>query len=96
MGGSTSIAGSFLGWWDRADTSALSNYAEREFVITPKFAGRPDLIAYEFYSTASLAWLVLQHNNIVDVEEELIEGVTLKIPDLATVRSSLSTISRSK
>ena len=95
MGGVTEVNGEVLGWWERVSTDALRSFAETTWMITHEYVGRPDLIADRFYGTVSLAWLILQHNNIVDDIEELVEGRTLSIPDPERVRIGLASLNTS-
>jgi len=77
-GGDTSVLQNRLAWWERTDFEAKQD--DQDFLVTGKFVGRPDLIAYEAWEKANLAWLVLQYNNIVDLSEELVEGTLLTLP----------------
>lgn len=95
MGGNTEINGDALGWWERVSTDSLRGFADQTWTITPRFAGRADLIAFQFYGTVSLAWLILQHNQIVDDIEELVEGRELSIPDPERVRVGLTALKAS-
>lgn len=95
LGGTTELNGDALGWWERVSTDSLKNISEEEWDITPEYIGRPDLIAYRFYQTVSLAWLILLHNNIIDAEEELVVGATLLIPDAARVKLGIASLKAS-
>lgn len=77
-GGTTSVSGNNITWWERkvfqrSDTDIA-------FPITKQYALRPDLIAHSLYGKSSLSWVVLQYNSILDVNEELVEGVTIILP----------------
>jgi len=50
------------------------------YVIPVVYAGKPDLIAFDYYGRNDLGWLVLQYNNIVDINEELTVGKTIRLP----------------
>lgn len=67
-----------VGWWERREIP--KDDSDVTVVITPAEDRRPDLIAYNMYETASLAWLVLQFNNIVDPEVELRAGAEIRLP----------------
>jgi transcriptional regulator with XRE-family HTH domain len=41
---------------------------------------RQDLLAFDMYNRADYDWVILQYNNIVDIEEEFITGVSLILP----------------
>lgn len=78
QGGDTIVLEDRLGWWERTDIEERQD--DDEFLVTSKYVGRPDLIAYDKWGKANLAWLVLQYNNIVDLTEELVEGTLLVLP----------------
>lgn len=65
-------------WWERRELGEA--YDDFNFLITPKYANRPDLIAYDVYNNTELSWLVLQFNTIVDVKKELVAGKTIRLP----------------
>lgn len=77
-GGTTELDGKFLEWWDRKkftkDTSDLF------YVLEKTYEGRPDKLASVFYGDSSVWWLILQFNNILDVNEEFVAGVELRMP----------------
>lgn len=76
-----------VGWWERKILpTALSDVP---FVITSKYHKRPDLLAYDIYGTATMMWLVLQFNNIVDINEEFVEGTQVMLPLKSRVYSEL-------
>jgi len=67
-----------IGWWERrvfpSDTSDVP------ITISSVYAGRPDLMAFDAYGKATLAWVILQYNNIVDINLEFVTGATIKLP----------------
>lgn len=77
-GGSSVDYGQRLGWWER--TVFEKSPSDISLNITPRYSQRPDLIAYDMYGQSGLAWLVLQFNNIINVDEELVTGVTITLP----------------
>lgn len=87
VGGTTTINGNKLGWWERKifPRSPL----DVEFPITKRYAGRPDLVAFDMYGKATLMWVVLQYNTILDVTEEFVEGKTIILPTKARLFSEL-------
>lgn len=88
QGGTTYIdTDSQMGWWERRVIPYNSD--DIFFSIPLGFKGRPDLIAHYFYGKASLYWLVLQYNNIVDPVEELIEGKEIRLPSTDRVLNGL-------
>ena len=88
-GGVTTTYSKRLGWWDQ--TIIEKRQDDEDFYVSGKYVGRPDLIAYEQWGKASLAWLVLQYNNIVDPSEELVEGTLLALPPYTRVVTSILT-----
>lgn len=90
-GGTTDVHPTRLGWWERREM----NHDDSDLFITiqPNEDRRPDLIAYNVYKRANLAWVVLQFNNIVDVQTELTVGKTIRLPTLR--RLTLDILSKS-
>lgn len=77
-GGKTTVTGDRIGWWER--TVFPRSPLDVTINITKKYAGRPDLIAYDMYGRSTLQWFVLQYNNISDIHEEFVEGTTITLP----------------
>lgn len=78
QGGTTTTFTNRLGWWER---SVIPRDVDDLFVtISNRQDRRPDLIAYDIYGKAELAWLVLQFNNIVDIQLELRAGMEIRLP----------------
>jgi hypothetical protein len=80
-GGETFVYPDRLGWWDRFPMSPADD--DIIFTITPTYVGRPDLLAQQIYGKSTLMWVVLQYNNIVDVNEEFVEGAQIRLPTFA-------------
>lgn len=83
QGGTTTIHPNRLGWWDRrtfekADDDIIIN-------IAAKYANRPDLMAFDLYGKASYMWIVLQYNNIIDINDEFVQGKEIRLPSPARV-----------
>jgi hypothetical protein len=76
-----------VGWWERIVIEKSSD--DILFNIPLGFKGRPDLISHYFYGKASLFWLVMQYNNIIDPELELVEGKELRLPSTDRVMVSI-------
>ncbi len=77
-----------LGWWDKKIfTKSLTDVA---ITVESKYNMRPDLMAYDLYDKASLMWLILQYNNILDVTE-FVEGLELILPTKYRVYHELLT-----
>jgi hypothetical protein len=79
QGGDTEINKKRLGWWER-DEIPRNDVTDILITIDSRYFNRPDLIAFDYYGFAELAWIVLQYNNIVDVKDELILGKEITIP----------------
>ena len=78
QGGETFRTNVRLKWWEKRifpkkDTDLF-------FEITPKYVGRPDLIAFDVYNNVALNWLVLQYNTIMDINLELVAGKIIRLP----------------
>lgn len=78
QGGRCDITPNTIEWWESYDFKRSPT--DIEIVITPKYAKRPDLLAHDAYGKSWLDWFVLQYNNIVDLNEEFVEGCTLVLP----------------
>ena len=90
QGGVTDVFPNRLGWWERSPPV----FASDDIMITalnPKYNTRPDLLAYDLYGKAVLAWVVLWYNTIVDINEEFVTGATLRCPSSTQLYSSILT-----
>ncbi len=90
QGGEADIYPTRVGWFEKRllEKDDTDTFIE----IRPEEVGRPDIIAYNVYKRANLAWVVLQFNNIVDTETELTAGKTIRLPSLR--RLTLDILSR--
>ena len=57
------------------------------YKVPPKFSGRPDLIANELYKDASLWWVVLWANNIIDPFARPYAGDLINIVDIKSIKN---------
>jgi len=89
FGGGVVDYGKRLGWWDRINIPKSTT--DIRIVVEGKYVNRPDLIAYDVYGAATLQWLVLQYNNIIDIQEELVAGAELSLPTKARVMTEILT-----
>jgi len=89
QGGVTDVYSNRLGWWDRQ----AFPFADDDISVTlsPRYARRPDMVAYDFYGKTSLMWIVLQYNNILDINTEFVEGKEIIIPSRERVLFDLTT-----
>jgi len=79
QGGVAEVGERFIRWWER-DVFVRDDVTDTEYTIDLVYAGKPDLIAFDFYGKNDLGWLVLQYNNIIDVNEELAAGEVIFLP----------------
>jgi len=86
-GGTADVYTTRVGWWERVEM--VSDATDNFYVVTRDTERRPDLIAYDTYGDPAYAWLVLQFNNIVDINEELVSGVTIKLPTSSRLNTVL-------
>ena len=86
-GGQTDVAGNALVWWERKVFPRLP--LDVEFPITKRYAYRPDLVAIDLYGKATLMWVVLQYNTILDVMEDFKEGTVIVLPTRSRLFSEL-------
>lgn len=89
QGGLTDVYPNRLGWWERS----APVFATDDIMITlqAKYNTRPDLLAYDLYGKAVLAWVVLWYNTIVDINTEFVTGASLRCPSRSRLYSSILT-----
>jgi hypothetical protein len=87
-----------VGTWPRGPAYGLFNLpiefdgvpvGSRSHVVTEGDAGFLDAIAAQYYGPGreTLWWVIAVANNVVDVEAEVVAGVTLRIPPLSVVQA---------
>jgi len=86
-GGITTINPTSLGWWER--NIIPRSYDDVTIIIDKRYAGRPDLLAYDVYGRSSYMWIILQMNNIVDLNVEFAEGSTVYVPTVDRVMTQI-------
>lgn len=79
QGGTTTTFPLRLGWWERH--VILQEDDDIFLTISSRQDRRPDLIAFDIYGKPDLGWIVLQHNNIVDLNLELRQGTDIRLPN---------------
>ena len=89
QGGITDVYKNRLGWWD--GYTITSSTDDITIVLESKYNQRPDILAFDMYGKASLMWLVLQYNSIVDINEEFVTGTQIVLPTRTRVFSSILT-----
>lgn len=58
--------------------------AVRYYVVTPSTQFKPSKISHLAYDDPGYWWAIMEYNNIFDVEE-IVVGITLKIPPLSVL-----------
>ena len=83
QGGESDVYSNRIGWWERETIPTAED--DQQITISSRYALRPDLLAYDLYGRASLAWVVLQFNNILDINTEFVRGKTISVPSYERV-----------
>jgi hypothetical protein len=79
VGGTTEYNSVGTGFWTR---ETLPRRADDSFVVlTEQTAKRLGIVSHQFFGRDTLAWLILQYNNIIEPVEELYPGRVLAIPN---------------
>lgn len=89
QGGTTDRYRARLGWWERK--LLPQNDTDIKLTLQPSEDRRPDLVAARIYGKATLAWIVLQYNTIVDVETEFTTGTEIRLPSVRRVTLDIMT-----
>ena len=79
QGGETTVHPNRLGWWERGDIPQMNT--DVVVRVQQREVGRPDLIAHRVFGKSTMMWLLLQYNNIIDINEEIVLGRRLRVPD---------------
>jgi hypothetical protein len=74
------------------DIAKITSYSLH--VVTQDERGAPDLIAHKEYGDSSLWWYIMVYNGISSYRS-IIQGLTLKIPELTSILATLSASSGS-
>ena len=77
----------------RADMVPVRSSSDMEHEVEAKEAYRPDIIAYNMYGDARLAWVILAANDLSDMLD-LRAGLRIRIPSTASIYSSNGVMSR--
>jgi len=89
QGGTSTMSGDKIAWWERTDIPKPA-IDDIPITIDAVYAKRPDLVAFDYYGTTELEWVILQYNNIVDIMEEFTYGTKIVIPSNSRVRNSIA------
>ncbi len=73
---------------DKALSKLSGVTISKEHTVTEEQRGRPDLIAYKYYGTVRLWWVILAYNNLIR-HSYIKEGMRLYIPDISQLSSHL-------
>ena len=59
----------------------LPDVTDQDYTVPPKFANRPDLLAFELYNNPNLWWVfqLLNMDKLVDPQNDLVEGLVIRI-----------------
>jgi hypothetical protein len=88
-GGTATQIGNFIGPWEKREIPKDS-VTDTKFTITLDYAYRPDKISAKLYGRDDFAWIILQYNNIVDINEEMGVGMVLIVPSYSRVLYNLT------
>jgi len=65
---------------------------ETYYTVEGQYEGYPELIAYKFWGTVDLWWVLCVANNVIDPLTDIVTGKELKIPTLFSIDSALNSI----
>lgn len=90
QGGVSEVSSTAVKWWERDASISLPRNGDYTIIsLLPVYVGRPDLLARDLYGEEGLEWIILQANNIVDINEEFVAGITLTVPSIDRVNSEI-------
>jgi hypothetical protein len=89
QGGTVEQLRNRLGWWERRFYAP--SVTDIQFTITSRYARRPDLLAFDVYGQATLQWVILLYNNIVDINLEFRAGQSILLPTRERVQTEFLT-----
>jgi len=75
----------FWGTWE--PISLPAHPADSYYTVTEAMEGRLDLIAYRYYRSPELWWVIAEANNLFFVPEDVVVGMVLRIPSYTTITS---------
>jgi len=91
QGGNTDQFNNRLGWWEKLDLKENQNNDRLIKSLPAVYSGRPDLLSSDIYGRPDFEWVILQYNNIVDINEEFVTGISLVIPNKMRVYGDIMT-----
>jgi len=89
QGGKTDVYSNRLGWWERQGIPKAED--DVEIQISAKYSQRPETMAYDIYGNATLMWVILQFNNILDINTEFVKGKVIWVPSYRRVFFDITT-----
>ena len=87
QGGTSTLEGGMLTWWERKIFEKSTS--DVVFTVTPMYQYKPYKLAYDIYGKASLAWFVMQYNNISDVYVDFEVGSVISLPTKSRLFSEI-------
>lgn len=92
QGGDTEAGAEKIRWWERDVTiSELNNDDIIIDALPNSYHRRPDLLAHDLYERADLMWVILQFNSIIDIHEEFVAGMSIRVPSRGRVFTDILT-----
>lgn len=68
------------------------NFGREQFLVVKAIdVARPDILSFRAYNTQNYWWFLMWYNGIMDIWNDLAEGVVLKYPSIEHVRMFLRT-----
>ena len=85
----TKETGQYLDIWNPVNIPA--NTFDIQWQITPTYANRPDLLAFDLYGDVNLWWVFAARNPevIVDSIYDFVPGTVIYLPQQATLNTAL-------
>ncbi|AVH85294.1 hypothetical protein RsoM2USA_366 [Ralstonia phage RsoM2USA] len=77
-GGVTEVGTYGIEYWEK--NVWKDDSTDLVYTLTKADEKQPWILAQAFYGNPNLMWVILQYNNILDVQEEFVEGIQLLIP----------------
>lgn len=89
QGGKVNLKGGKITWWER--TVYPKSPTDITYVVTARYAQRPDLLAFDVYGKSTLQWFIMQYNAISDLYDDFSEGAVIQLPTRARLFGELLT-----
>lgn len=80
-------------FWSQTEMDPIPVTDQDQYIqLTQEQARRVDLLAFDSYGDPVLYWAIL-HANEIDLPNQLVEGMVIRIPNLETIRTWLEQVS---